>query len=363
MVRIKKRGKKELCFFIMSAMSSALFITPCQDRFAAAGSVFTFPVRYAIQRGEQGLRKNQSCCESFGKVATAFFSALVGLLLLPFAGVSYFAASNLGTGRLKFVEQRFPSLRNIYKIGFTNLCLQHPWGPLKDPVAHTSEALHSGDTRTTALAKKTAEHNLDLLAVTELENRAATHEFLKKTEFASAAYDTDAAHPVHNHSGNGFISKKPFSKENISFLSFPPEMRAGLASLSALGAIVLEQDGIQFVMTHLNFGGEKFQPQRTEQMRYLVQNLDLDKPYVIMGDFNCEVTREWLQTCGLPENAQIAFPNTPTCIENDGSTKKIDNMIVSADLQIQNPKAEFLYSEYGELLTDHALCTATIIRA
>ena len=323
--------------------------------------------------------------ERVKRAVSALFSLpLAAVLLIP-AFACYVVAACVGEGRFEHIKPEsaanFWEERSV-KVMSLNACFQDPWSPLTGGVATPFEPVAGCASRVAALVDAVAKENPVVFMGQEFENLGAQDECIRLMQQKGFHYflrDLGSNDPIRNNSGLFVASKVPL--QNIEFVPYPDEDRAGLAKWSRQGALTftisVQGRDLRLINVHLNYGeGEKNQEARNRQLvRHVVPLLNRGNA-ALFGDLNFNTASVERAASGLLGFVN-ALEGTVTCTDagkhalrgkslNPGGNpcadceERIDGLIYNPK-QIQvfdSGSKQFLLG--GQLLSDHSATIAML---
>lgn len=359
----------------------------------------TYISDYAYEPARTVFRNAEKLCHTmpqdtyWAEMATRVKGVAIAFFLAPFAATLWIpalafhtAAACMGKGRfeLRGPESPAPSLQGReIKIISINTCFQYPYSPCTGGVVSPFERVAHCASRIEALVNAVADENPDVLMGQEFESLSAQDEsirLLKEKGFQYFLRDFGSTDPIRNRSGLFVASKVRL--ENIQFVLFPTEDKAGLLSkMSGLGALAFTvKDGngrdIRLVNTHLNYGGSENQWARSAQLTKHVMPLLQGHNAALFGDLNFDTASVPKKESGLAGFVN-ALEGQVTCTDEgkhilrgksqtpDGKPctdceEKIDGLIYNPDqIQVTEWVSKPLRL-HTQLLSDHYATIATL---
>lgn len=353
------------------------------------GNTFARISARSIERLTRPMPEGDSYCQELAervKVAVvAFFSVLPAIVLFVPAFACYGLAACVGGGRFEHIAPESPA--NIWqersiKVMSLNACFQDPWSPLTGGVVPPFEPVGNCASRVAAVVNAIVQENPVVYMGQEFENLGAQDEFIRLMQQNGFHYflrDFGSNHPVKNNSGLVVASKVPL--QDIEFIPYPSEDRAGLAKWSGQGALTftisLQGRNLRLVNVHLNYGeGQENQDARNRQLtRHVIPLLNRGNA-ALFGDLNFDTASVDREASGLLgyENAlegrvtctdagkhtlrgKSSHPNGSPCTDCE---ERIDGLIYNRD-QVQ--VLEFALRELrlqNQWISDHYATTATL---
>jgi len=323
--------------------------------------------------------------ERIKRVGSAVFTIPLSAALFIPSLVFYFIAARTGRGRFELIEPKSPInfwRERSVKVVSLNACFQDPWSPLTGGVALPFERMGDCASRIAGIVNAISDEAPTIYLGQEFENLGAQDEFIRLMQQKGFGYflrDLGSSDPICNHSGLFVASKVPV--QNIEFIPYPPEDRAGLAKWSNQGALTFTVSAqgkeIRFVNVHLNYSeGEENQNARNRQLKRHVIPLLNRGSSVLFGDLNFDTSKVDRAVSGL-----LGFTNalegTVTCTDegkhvlrgkdrNPGGQpcadcqEKIDGLIYDpSKVKVPNPFIKPLRLN-NQLLSDHFAVVATV---
>ena len=253
----------------------------------------------SIERLTRPIREDHSywgeAAEKVKAVVSSVFSVPLAAFLLVPAFVCYVLASCIGGGRFEFLKPEsranFWQERSV-KVVSLNACFQDPWSPFTGGVVPPLEPVSDHATRVAAVVNAIAQENPVVYMGQEFDSLAAQDESIRLMQEKGFRYflrDLGSNDPVRNHSGLFVASKVPL--ENVEFVPYPLEDRAGLAKWSGQGALTftirVQEQELRLINVHLNYGQSKEdQEARNRQLKRHVVPLLERGDAVLFVDFN-----------------------------------------------------------------------------
>lgn len=233
--------------------------------------------------------------ERVKRTVSAIFSIpLAAVLFIP-AFACYSLAACVGGGRFEHVKSEeqanFWQERSV-KVMSLNTCFQDPWSPLTGGVVPPFEPVGDCASRVAAVVNAIAQENPVVYMGQEFENLGAQDECIRLMQQKGFRYflrDLGSNDPVRNNSGLFVASKVPL--QNVEFVPYPAEDRAGLAKWSGQGALTCtisaQGRNLRLINVHLNYGeGQENQEARNRQLtRHIVPLLNRGNA-ALFGDLN-----------------------------------------------------------------------------
>lgn len=233
--------------------------------------------------------------ERVKRAVTAIFSVSIAAALFIPAFGCYSIAAYIGGGRFDPIkpeaQANFWQERSV-KVMSLNACFQDPWSPLTGGVVSPFEPVGECASRIAALVNAIGEENPVVFMGQEFENLGAQDECIRLMQQKGFRYflrDMGSNDPLRNNSGLFVASKVPL--ENVEFVPYPAEDRAGLAKWSGQGALTftisVQGRNLRLINVHLNYGeGQENQEARNRQLtRHVVPLLNRGNS-ALFGDLN-----------------------------------------------------------------------------
>ena len=245
--------------------------------------------------------------ERVKRTVSAIFSIpLAAVLFIP-AFSCYSLAAGIGGGRFEYIKPESPAnfwQERSVKVMALNACFQDPWSPLSGVVL-PSEPVGNCSSRIAAIVNAIAQENPVVFMGQEFENLSAQNECIRLMQQKGFRYflrDFGSNDPVRNNSGLFAASKVPL--QNVEFVPYPAEDRAGLAKWSGQGALTftisVQGQNLRLVNVHLNYGtGQENQDARNRQLtRHVIPLLNRGNA-ALFGDFNFDTASVERAASGL----------------------------------------------------------------
>ncbi len=323
--------------------------------------------------------------ERVKRAVLAIFSILLAAVLFVPAFACYFLAACIGGGRFEHIK---PESRTTFwqersvKVMSLNACFQEPWSPLTGGVVPPFEPVGDCASRIAAVVNAIAQENPALYMGQEFENLGAQDECIRLMQQKGFRYflrDLGSNDPVRNNSGLFVASKVPL--QNVEFVPYPAEDRAGLAKWSGQGALTftisMQRRDLRLVNVHLNYGeGQENQAARNRQLTRHVIPLLKRGNSALFGDLNFDTASVERAASGLlgfvnalegqvtctdagkhALRGKSLHPNGKPCTDCE---ERIDGLIYNPN-QIQVLASEVKPLVLGnQLLSDHYATIATL---
>jgi endonuclease/exonuclease/phosphatase family metal-dependent hydrolase len=312
------------------AEENPMYVNSAQKFFTYAGYYMNGFARESVRDIErlthpmpQGEGHWEEVKERAKRVGLAALSIPLAAALFVPSLTCYAIAACVGRGRFELIQPKSPvnfwQGRSV-KVLSLNACFQDPWSPLTGGVVPPFEPVGHCASRIAAIVDAIGKKAPDICMGQEFENLGAQDEFIRLMRQKGFLYflrDLGSNDPIRNNSGLFAASKAPF--QNVKFVPYPPEDRAGLAKWSNQGALTFsvstEEKALTFVNVHLNYGeGEENQSARNRQLKRHAIPLLNKGPSVLLGDLNFDTAKVDRATNGLLEFTN-ALEGLTTCTD------------------------------------------------
>ncbi len=260
--------------------SPARFFSSCVER-----------VTRVWKYGEEGFEKTYS-----EELVTRVTLGIGALVALPFMVGSFLAipvtalAARL-RDRIEILAPLHPrtpqSSGEPLSVLVRNVALQEgPFAPLTAGVVAPFEKSGESATRLDRLCDEIQKMHKDVLLFQEVHGINAQNVLGARLQEMGYYVALDRGLDVAcNNSGLLIASLNPL--ENVRFIEYPLEDRAGLARWTLQGALTARISGIFFINTHLNYQDtEEAQSARIRQLSHILPLFRRDEPTVLAGDLN-----------------------------------------------------------------------------
>lgn len=246
--------------------------------------------------------------ERVKRTVAAIFSIPLGAVLFIPAFACYALAACVGKGRFEHVKPKSPAnfwQERSVKVMSLNACFQDPWSPLTGGVVAPFEPVAAYTSRIAAIVNAIAQENPVVYMGQEFENLGAQDECIRLMQQKGFRYflrDFGSNDPVRNNSGLFVASKVPL--QNVEFVPYPSEDKAGLAKWSGQGALTftisVQGRDLRLVNVHLNYGeGQENQDARNRQLtRHVIPLLNRGNA-ALFGDLNFDTASVERAASGL----------------------------------------------------------------
>lgn len=246
--------------------------------------------------------------ERVKRTASAIFSIpLAAVFSIP-AFAFYSLAAFVGRGRFEHVKPESPAnfwQKQSVKVMAHNACFQDPGSPFTGGVVPPFEPVGDCASRIVAVVNAIARENPVVYMGQEFDNLSAQDESIRLMQQKGFRYflrDLGSNDPVRNHSGLFVASKVPL--QNVEFVPYPIEDRAGLAKWAGQGAlsftISVQGRNLRLVNVHLNYGGgQENQAARNRQLTRHVIPLLKRGNSALFGDLNFDTASVERAASGL----------------------------------------------------------------
>jgi len=274
----------------------------------AFARIFIRSIEYLTRPMPQGNSYWIEVVERVKKIVSAIFSIpLAAALFIP-AFACYSIAACSGEGRFTYVQPESPAnfwQERSLKVVSLNACFQDPWSPLTGGVVTPFEPVGHCASRIAAVVNAVAQENPVVCMGQEFESLGAQDEFTRLMQQKGFRYflrDLGSNDPIRNNSGLFVASKVPL--QNVEFVPYPAEDRAGLAKWSGQGALTfttpVRGQNLRLVNVHLNYGeGQENQEARNRQLKRHVVPLLNRGNSALFGDLNFDTASVERATSGL----------------------------------------------------------------